>query len=140
MSKSIRAKAFILHTRGLTLIAAFLCVLPFASHIAAQAARPANNHAGIAATDDLNDSAMTQKVKEALTSDKDTSGASSAIHVLVTHGVVTLSGDVTSQATAEHAQQVVARVTGVRDVVNDVKYPTTTDSTPGVIPPAGSTQ
>jgi len=56
-------------------------------------------------------------------------------------GVVTLTGDVTSQATAERAQILVAQLSGVRDVVNDLKYPhvaSGVDSNPTVAPPAAT--
>jgi hypothetical protein len=61
-----------------------------------------------------------------------------AIHVQTYGGIVTLTGDVASPATAEHAQTVVAQVSGVRDVVNDLKYshPSGGGSGPRVVPPA----
>jgi osmotically-inducible protein OsmY len=125
---------------ALILIAASTEVVSSALCVSAQTAPTASNRGEITAGHNLDDAATTTKVKEALVSDKKTSGASSAIHVLVSRGVVTLTGDVASQATAEQAQQVVARVTGVRDVVNDLKYPHMTDSNPRIIPPAGSTE
>jgi osmotically-inducible protein OsmY len=73
--------------------------------------------------DETTDTAITAKVKSALTRDRDTSTAVEAIHVQTYGGIVTLTGDVASPATAEHAQTVVAQVSGVRDVVNDLKYP-----------------
>jgi len=91
--------------------------------------------------DKTNDTAITAKAKAALTNDKNTSGASDAIHVQTDGGVVTLTGDVASQATAEHAQTVIAQLCGVRDVVNDLKYPHVAggdDSSPAVAPPAHS--
>jgi osmotically-inducible protein OsmY len=83
---------------------------------------------------------MRTKVLDALAEDKDTAGASSAIHVQTNGGVVILTGDVASQTTAEKAQTVVARLAGVRDVVNDLKYPspstqTGIESKPQVVPP-----
>ena len=125
---------------GLILIAASMGVVSSALYVSAQADPAASNHGEITTRDKLDDAAITTKVKEALTRDKNTSGASSAIHVLTSRGVVTLTGDVTSQATAEQAQQAVAQVPGVRDVVNDLKYPHMTDSHPNVIPPASSTE
>jgi hypothetical protein len=89
--------------------------------------------------DKANDRAITANAKLALTSDKNTSGATDAIHVQTSGGIVTLTGDVASQATAERAQTVVAQLSGVRDVVNDLKYPHIAgriDSTPAVAPPA----
>jgi osmotically-inducible protein OsmY len=64
-----------------------------------------------------------------------------AIHVQTNHGIVTLTGDVASQATAEHAQKVAAGLLGVRDVVNDLKYPHPTGSNlvPIVAPPTRAT-
>src|SRR5258707_15226624 len=64
-----------------------------------------------------------------------------AIHVQTYGGIVTLTGDVASPTTAEHAQTVVAQVSGVRDVVNDLKYPHpsgSANSGPRVVPPAAS--
>jgi osmotically-inducible protein OsmY len=78
---------------------------------------------GATLKDHRDDTAITTKVKAALTNDKYTSGATDAIHVQTDGGVVTLTGDVASQATAVHAQTLVAQLTGVRDVVNDLKYP-----------------
>jgi osmotically-inducible protein OsmY len=125
---------------GFILIAASMGVVSSALCVSAQTDPAASNHGEVAAGHDLDDAATTTKVKEALASDKKTSGAFSAIHVLVSRGVVTLTGDVTSQATAEQAQQVASQVTGVRDVVNDLKYPHMSDSNPSVIPPASSTE
>jgi hypothetical protein len=128
---------------GLILISAFSGVLAFAPGVIAQMESPTETNGGAMSKDDANDAAITAKVAAALASDKNTSGASSAIVVQANRGVVTLTGDVTSQATAENAQRVAARVMGVRDVVNDLKYPRGAapgiDSTPRVIPPAPST-
>ena len=129
-----------IHKLSLVAIAALIAVLSSAAYASAQPDSSAGNHSAVTSSDNVDDSAITAKAKEALTTDKDTSSASSAIHVLASRGVVTLTGDVTSQATAEHAQQVVAQVTGVRDVVNDLKYPHMTDSNPSVVPPANSTE
>jgi hypothetical protein len=53
----------------------------------------------------------------------------------------TLTGDVSSQATAEHAQTVAAGLSGVRDVVTDLKYPhsNSPNSVPIVAPPISAT-
>jgi hyperosmotically inducible periplasmic protein len=91
--------------------------------------------------DQATDSAVTSKVTAALNEDKDTSAMASAIHVDTTGGVVTLTGDVPSKEAAEHTQMVVARLSGVRDVVNSLKYPPTSanaESTPEVVPPQSS--
>ena len=59
--------------------------------------------------------------------------------MLTSGGIVTLTGDVTQQAISEHAQLVVARLPGVRDVVNDLKFPHAAggvNSGPIVVPPA----
>ncbi len=92
--------------------------------------------------DRTNDVALTANTKAALSADKATAGAADAIHVQTTDGVVTLTGDVASQATAEHAQKVVARLLGVRDVVNDLKYPHLPGSTsaPIVAPPTSASR
>jgi osmotically-inducible protein OsmY len=66
-----------------------------------------------------------------------------AIHVETKAGVVTLTGEVASQVTADRAQMLVAQLVGVRDVVNDLKYPhvaSGVDSNPTVSPPADSNQ
>jgi len=92
-------------------------------------------------TDDVDDTALTAKAKAALMDDKNTSGATDAIHVETKAGVITLTGDVASQVTAERAQMAVARLAGIRDVVNDLKYPRVAsgvDSNPTVAPPASS--
>jgi len=89
--------------------------------------------------DETTDTAITAKVKSALTRDRDTSTAFEAIHVQTYGGIVTLTGDVASPATAEHAQTVVAQVSGVRDVVNDLNYLHPSgggNSGPRVVPPA----
>jgi hyperosmotically inducible protein len=91
--------------------------------------------------DQATDSAVTSKVTAALNEDKDTSAMASAIHVDTMGGVVTLTGNVPSREAAEHTQMVVARLSGVRDVVNSLKYPSTAanaESTPQVVPPQSS--
>jgi hypothetical protein len=92
--------------------------------------------------DRTNDVAITANTKAALSADKVTAGAADAIHVQTSNGVVTLTGDVASQATAEHAQTVAAGLVGVRDVVNDLKYPHTpgSASAPIVAPPTGASR
>jgi hyperosmotically inducible protein len=92
--------------------------------------------------DRTNDVALTAKIKDALLADKATAGAADAIHVQTTNGIVTLTGDVASQATAEHAQAVAARLLGVRDVVNDLKYPHLPGSVsaPIVAPPTNASR
>jgi hypothetical protein len=90
--------------------------------------------------DRTNDVAITANTKAALSADKETAGAGDAIHVQTNDGIVTLTGDVASQATAEHAQTVTARLLGVRDVVNDLKYPHSpgSNSVPIVAPPTNA--
>jgi osmotically-inducible protein OsmY len=103
---------------------------------------PADTHSGATLEDETNDTAITAKVQAALARDQDTSGAADAIHVQTNGGVVTLTGDVAAQAIAEHAQGVVARLSGVRDVVDDLKYPHAAggmNSSPIVVPPAAAT-
>jgi osmotically-inducible protein OsmY len=91
--------------------------------------------------DRTNDVAITAKTKAALSASKETAGAVDAIHVQTNDGVVTLTGDVASQATSEHAQTVAAGLLGVRDVVNDLKYPHPkgSNSVPIVAPPTSAT-
>ena len=107
--------------------------------VLAQTNAPPDTPSGSTLKDKTNDTAVTAKVQAALAGDKDTSGAADAIHVQTTGGIVTLTGDVTAQAIAEHAQLVVARLPGVRDVVNDLKYPhaaSGVNSAPIIVPPA----
>jgi BON domain-containing protein len=108
---------------GLIVISAFSGVFAFAPRLIAQMKSTTDKNAGCMPKDDANDAAITAKVAAAFGSDKDTSGASSAIVVQVNRGVVTLTGDVTSQVTAENTQRIAARVMGVRGVVNNLKYP-----------------
>ena len=91
--------------------------------------------------DQMTDTAVTSKVTAALSEDKDTSALASVIHVDTMGGVVTLNGDIPSKEAAEHAQVVVARLSGVRDVVNSLKYPSASghvDAVPQVVPPQSS--
>jgi osmotically-inducible protein OsmY len=71
------------------------------------------------AKDRANDIAITANTKEALSVDKRTSSGADAIHARTNEEVVTLTSDVASQATAEHAHTIAARLLAVRDVVND---------------------
>ena len=92
-------------------------------------------------TDRTPDVAITANIKAALSADKETAGAADAIHVQTNDGVVTLTGALSSQATAERAQKVAAGLQGVRDVVNDLKYPHSpgSNSAPVVVPPTSAT-
>ncbi|HZO83546.1 MAG TPA: BON domain-containing protein [Candidatus Binataceae bacterium] len=65
--------------------------------------------------------AITTEAKAALL--KDPATRHSSIHVTTRSGVVTLTGKVDSSGTAQHAQQVIARLEGVRAVRNRLKYP-----------------
>jgi osmotically-inducible protein OsmY len=65
------------------------------------------------------DARLMRKIKAALATDPSTNGA--RIHVAAKDGLVTLSGDVDSNATREHAQQVVAQINGVKSVDNELK-------------------
>jgi hyperosmotically inducible protein len=117
--------------------------LAMAPSVWAQSGAPADSASGATANmkDQMTDTAVTSKVTAALSEDKDTSAIASAIHVDTTSGVVTLTGDVPSKEVAEHTQMVAARLAGVRDVVNSLKYPSTSanvDSTPSVVPPQSS--
>jgi hyperosmotically inducible protein len=94
---------------------------------------------GTAVKDQMTDAAITSKANSTLNQDKDTAPMASAIQVQTAGGVVTLTGNVPSKEAAEHAQMVVARLSGVRDVVNDLKYPAdstaSSQSGPVVVPP-----
>jgi len=88
--------------------------------------------------EEMSDTAINSKVTSALNEDKDTSPLASAIQVQTNGGVVTLSGNVPSKEAAEHTQMVVARLSGVRDIVNDLKYPqsaSSSENAPAVVPP-----
>jgi hyperosmotically inducible protein len=118
--------------------------LAMASSVWAQSGAPADTGSSTTSNmkDQMTDTAVTSKVTAALGEDKDTSALASAIHVDTMGGVVTLTGDVPSKEAAEHTQMVVARLAGVRDVVNSLKYPSTSanvNSTPSVMPPQSST-
>jgi hypothetical protein len=122
-------------------LSALAGTLSFAPCVVAQTNAPAPIHSGAPLKDETNDTALTTKVQAALARDQDTSGAADAVHVQTTGGVVTLTGDVAAQAIAEHAQGVVARLPGVRDVVNDLKYPHAAggmNSSPIVVAPAAA--
>ncbi len=111
-------------------LSALAGTLSFAPCVVAQTNAPAPTHSGAPLKDETNDTALTTKVQAALARDQDNGG------------VVTLTGDVAAQAIAEHAQGVVARLSGVRDVVNDLKYPHAAggmNSSPIVVPPAAAT-
>jgi len=69
---------------------------------------------------ELKSSDITLKAKTALLRDAETKH--STIHVKTKSGVVTLSGKVDSEQIAEHAQQVVAGIEGVKEVRNNLKY------------------
>jgi hypothetical protein len=117
-------------------------VLSFALCVLAQTNAPAPTYNGAPLKDETNDTALTTKVQAALARDQHTSGAADAIHVQTNGGVVTLTGDVPARAIAEHSQGVVAQLSGVRDVVNDLKYPHASgsmNSYPIVVPPAAAT-
>jgi len=123
-------------------LSALAGTLSFAPCVVAQTNAPAPTHSGAPLNDKTNDLAITTKVQAALARDQHTSGAVDAIHVQTNGGVVTLTGDVPAQAIAEHAQGVVAQLSGVRDVVNDLKYPHAAgsmNSYPIVVPPAAAT-
>lgn len=65
--------------------------------------------------------AITTEAKAALLKNAQTRHAT--IHVSTEHGVVTLTGKVDSSATAQHAEEIAARLDGVRAVRNKLKYP-----------------
>jgi len=71
---------------------------------------------------DVKDAALEARIKKALLEDQRT--RHEEIHVAADRGIVILTGAVDSRTTAEHAQEMVARLDGVRDVKNDLVYPT----------------
>jgi hypothetical protein len=72
---------------------------------------------------DVKDVALEARIKKALFADTRTRHKD--IHFAADRGEVMLTGAVDSRTTAEHAQEVVARLDGVRDVKNDLVYPST---------------
>ncbi|SRR6266478_212683 len=66
-----------------------------------------------------NDPSLMQKVKATLAADPSTKDAT--IEVAASNGTVKLTGQVDSKATAEHAQQMVAQINGVKSVDNELK-------------------
>jgi osmotically-inducible protein OsmY len=67
------------------------------------------------------DSSLTQKVKQVLGNDPTTKN--SAIQVNTQDRMVTLGGSVPSRKVAARAQQLAARVNGVRGIENQMRYP-----------------
>jgi len=72
---------------------------------------------------EVTDSTVTTEVKAALLANQATTDSASSIHVDTRHDVVYLSGSVDSAATAASAQRIVAQLVGVKQVVNNLKYP-----------------
>ena len=99
----------------------FAIALPpaaFAQAPSGSASSEQNSGASAGQPSDLN---LTQKIKQALAGDAVTKGA--AIQVNTQDRMVTLGGDVPSRTVAEHAQQLAARVNGVRGIENHMRYP-----------------
>jgi hyperosmotically inducible protein len=121
---------------GASALASTLAVVP---SVWAQGPASPDNASGTAVKDQMTDAAITSRANSTLNQDKDTAPMASAIQVQTAGGVVTLTGNVPSKEAAEHAQMVVARLSGVRDVVNDLKYPAdstaSSQSGPVVVPP-----
>jgi BON domain-containing protein len=69
----------------------------------------------------MKDSVLTTKAKAELLRNEETKD--STIHVSSHRGVVTLSGQVESKEKAEQAQEVVARIDGVKNIRNELIYP-----------------
>lgn len=82
-----------------------------------QAQDNANNMANQAKTE-VSDSAITAAVKSKLLANSSTSGMD--IHVETNHGVVTLSGTVSSDAEKELAERIARNTDGVTDVTNNL--------------------
>ncbi len=78
-------------------------------------------HAYRGTVDQISDATLTTKVKAAMLTDDVTKNYT--IHVDSNHGTVTLAGNVNSSATAEHARMVVANVSGVEMVKNNLTWP-----------------
>jgi hyperosmotically inducible protein len=78
-------------------------------------------HAYRGTKDQIGDATLTTKVKSALLTDHVTKKYT--IHVESDHGAVSLVGNVNSRATAAHARRVVANVSGVKMVRNNLTWP-----------------
>src|SRR5260370_8318809 len=73
----------------------------------------------------MKDSIMTEKEEAAVGKEKQT--RHSAIQIATANGIVVLSGRVNSKAGADRAQEIVARLKGVKDVHNELMYPASGD-------------
>jgi osmotically-inducible protein OsmY len=89
---------------------------------AASATGEAAEHAVKGTGDQIGDAALTTKVKSTLMSNKQT--RKYEIHVESDHGTVTIDGTVGSSAKAKYVGEVVAGVSGVRNVQNKLTWPT----------------
>jgi osmotically-inducible protein OsmY len=78
----------------------------------------AAENAGKGTVTAVHDTTITAKVKEILHKDEATKGQD--IHVSTTAGVVTLKGNVSSQAIATHAQEITQGTKGVKSVDNEL--------------------
>jgi osmotically-inducible protein OsmY len=78
-------------------------------------------HAYHGAKDQIGEATLTTKVKIALLADHMTKKYT--IHGKFDHGTVSLVGSVNSRATAAHARRVVANVSGVEMVRNNLTWP-----------------
>jgi osmotically-inducible protein OsmY len=92
------------------------------SGAAAEDAGSSVKHAYRATVDEVNDGALTTKVKTALLTDQMT--RKFTIHVESDQGAVMLRGSVDSPETAAHAETVVASVSGVESVKSQLTWPT----------------
>jgi hyperosmotically inducible protein len=105
---------------GLTLAAALaLSPVVFAQENPAPSGPMPMGGAAASVTQPNDDPSLMQKVKATLASDPSTKDAT--IEVAASNGTVKLTGQVDSKATAEHAQQVVAQINGVKSVDNELK-------------------
>lgn len=82
--------------------------------------KQALKHAWQGTAKQVNDAAVTTKVKALLLADKTTQ--KSTIHVSTNHGTVTLSGKVPSVTVAQRAQMLAKTVEGVKHVDNELKF------------------
>ena len=78
----------------------------------------AAENAGKGTATAVRDTSITAKVKESLHKDEATKGQD--IHVSTTAGIVTLKGNVPSQATATRAQELTEGTKGVKSVNNEL--------------------
>ncbi len=103
------------HMKFLALIPA-LCLVCFGCNNASSPNRSSSQESS-------SDWAITTKVKAAILSDSSVSGSARFVSVTTNNGVVTLTGNVPSQADAGRIVKITKNVEGVRSVDNQMNVP-----------------